>query len=267
MELGLKSDSETIDSLYFALLASAVEDMRILYTASHGGGDLERTLSGSRFSLHERGQFAGSATLLHESEELVDLPAKALQIAHKVLAIERQHGQIDELFAAAVAGEPWEFSRQCLCGQRMGTWRPVYARAADIPGEQAWRYERPENHVPLCYRCAARFGWRVEAVRVQLAMAVWGHRFEAFTRWQTGSLRGTLPRDWDKARFPLWPSRFGRGEWGSGSGALDCSDPRPPDSTCRDTVHIELLESFYPVGTRRRRTVTSPLRPSPASLR
>ncbi len=266
MEQKLKNDRETIDSLYFALLASAVEDMRTLYAASHRGGDLERALSGPRFSVHERGQFAGSATLLQESEGLVDLPAKALQLAHRVLDIERRHGQLDELFAAAVAGQPWEFSRLCLCGQRMGTWRPVYTPTAEMPAEQAWRYTRPENHIPLCYRCAARFGWRVEAVRVQLAMAVWGHRFEAFTRWQAGCLRGTLPGDWDKGRFPLWPSRFGGRTWGSGSGALDCSDPRMPDGSCRDAVHRELLEGFYPTGARRRSKAKTRLQPSPVSV-
>jgi hypothetical protein len=246
------NEVESIDSLVFALLQAAVEDMRTVYNFCKGRDDMDERLLEMRFSVHERGQFVGSAVFIQENNDLIDIPRTALRLAGQLLDAERSHGFLDELLAAAVAGMPWELSRHCLCGLRKGTWRQVYVPLKEIRREQAWRYERPENHVPLCYRCAARFGWRVEAVRIQLAKAFWGFRFEAFTRWQSGCLRGTLDPDWDKSLFPLWPSCFGA-SWGSGSGALNAIEPRMPDATCRGPEHGEIMRYLYPPKTSRRR--------------
>jgi len=235
-----------IHALVHALWVQAVSDMRLVHEVSPvSDGRSIHTLK-KTFAPFERGRIVGSAVFLLECEGMVEFPSGALVLARKVFEMEKNAGYLGDLLAASIGGAPWKFSQECLCGRRVGSWRPVFSPPVGMPIEKSWRYRRPENHVVLCYRCAARFGWRVEAVRVQLAAALWGHRFEAFTRLHHGSQRDCLPSDWDPTSHPLWPADFGGATWHSGSGSLASADPRPPDLQRLPNRCKRALHRFFP---------------------
>ena len=145
--------------------------------------------------------------------------------------------------AASVAGVPWkgDFSNACLRCGKGGSWRPAVLPPSDV-GDSVWRYERPENAVPLCHKCAACLKWNhQEDVRIDLAWGLWGPRFEAFWRWHTAARKNNLPNYWDKLAYPLWPSRFGGQTWESGSGAETHADPRPPQGIPLSGMHQDAL--------------------------
>jgi hypothetical protein len=106
----------------------------------------------------------------------------------------------------------------------------------------AWRYERPENAVPLCKRCAYRLLWpRRESLRIDLAWGLWGPRFEAFWMWHAAREQVRFLENWDLETHPLWPSCFGGDAWETGSGAKAQADPRPPQGVQRTQVHQAAL--------------------------
>ena len=109
-----------------------------------------------------------------------------------------------------------------------------------------WRYDIPENHVPLCRTCAA-YAWpEDDDVRVLWGRAVWGVRFDAWERLHLAFARGEFPR-WDREVTPLWPPAFGGEDWASGKGVLLLRYPRPY-SVKRLAVHRDaarvLLDMF-----------------------
>jgi len=159
---------------------------------------------------------------------------------------------MEELLAASVAGVPWkgDFSNACFRCGKGGSWRPAILPFSDIP-DLSWRYERPENAVPLCHKCAARLKWNhQEDVRIDLAWGLWGPRFEAFWKWHTATLKNRLPADWDKLDYPLWPVQFGGSTWENGSGAEMHAEPRPPQGVQLSNMHRDALARGLGVGPR-----------------
>ena len=104
---------------------------------------------------------------------------------------------------------------------------------------------RPENAVPLCRDCARKLHFaKNEKVRHQLIWGLWGPRFEALERW-LWAVQGEgvyrLPRNWNKADYPLWPEEFGGRDWASGSGDLMNCVPREPKNIRRTHAQKRIL--------------------------
>jgi hypothetical protein len=111
-----------------------------------------------------------------------------------------------------------------------------------LPIESAWRYERPENHIPLCRRCIARIAYRTASAQFALALALWGPRFEAPNAWHCAMTERVLPVDWDPGRDPLWPADFGGETWSTGSGNVRCAEPRSYYGVARSREQRSNLE-------------------------
>jgi len=233
----------SIDRLLFALIKEAVADMRRVHEAHSRSGEVHPTVLQEKFAPWERGQLTNSASFLQEFSNICDLPETALHLSWQVLDVETDF--LAEITAASVAGIPWQgdFPIQCLrCGNPKASWRPVLIPSPDLVHEAAWRYERPENHVPLCRRCVPWLNWgEREDLRLDLAQGLWGRRYEAFLEWHQAAQRGRLPRVWDRETYPLWPSTFGGDTWEAGSGAFEHADPRPPGGVCHTHSHQAVL--------------------------
>ena len=95
-----------------------------------------------------------SAGFLLDFSGAVNLPRGAVRLSRDVLEVEAPH--MDELLAASVAGIPWrhEFPNGCMRCGKPGSWRSVLQAPQHAPLEVTWRYQRPENAVPLCHHCA-----------------------------------------------------------------------------------------------------------------
>ena len=217
---------------------------------------MRSTVLQEKFAPWERGQIVHSAHFLLDFSEACELPETALSLSRKLISAEA--ASADEIAAASEGGIPWknDFPKFCLRCSRSASWRPVLSRPPGLPEEMFWRYERPENHVPLCRRCAAILDWKEkEKLRLDLDRALWGRRFDAFFAFHRALSTRRLPADWDKLTFPLWPAEFGGKTWECGCGALFHADPRPPEGVRRTRAHRAALfrvVSCYG-GTRKRR--------------
>ena len=224
-----------IKDLIFALFAASVADLRRVRAVCgiSGYGRVDPQIIRNRFSPWERGKILASAGFILDCrvEARINIPDGALSLSRQMLEVEKTFQ--DELFAAALAGHPWEkdFPKDCIrCGKK-ATWRFALA-GEDLPPELAWRLKRPENAAPLCRDCARKLHFaKNEKIRRQLLWGLWGPRFEALERW-LWAVQGEgvyrLPRNWDKAEYPLWPEGFGGKNWRTGSGALRYSEPQEP---------------------------------------
>ena len=126
------------------------------------------------------------------------------------------------------------------CG-KPGSWRPILCPNFDAPVEVAWRYQRPENAVPICHHCTETLDLlRDESMQIDLAWGLWGPRFEAMWQWHRALKNNHLPQ-WDQYAYPLWPTEFGGDCWASGSGALKFAEPRPPHAIERNERHMAAL--------------------------
>jgi len=241
--LGAWDVNASIDRLLFALIKEAVADMRRVHEAHGRGREVHLAVLQEKFAPWERGQFANSASFLQEISQLYDLPETALHLSWQVLDAERDC--LADITAASVAGAPWQgdFPIQCLrCGSLKASWRQVFAPPSRLATEIAWRYERPENHVPLCRRCGPWLKWgEREDLRLDLAQGLWGQRFAAFGVWHQAAQRGRFPEGWNRETHPLWPPTFGGNTWETGSGALEHADPRPPVGVCQTRSHPDVL--------------------------
>jgi hypothetical protein len=233
----------SIDRLLFALIKEAVADMRRVHEAHARSREVHADVLREKFALWERGQLTNSASFLQECSALYELPETALHLSWQVLAAEMDG--LAELTAASVAGVPWQadFPIRCLrCGNPKASWRPVLAPSPGLVAESAWRYERPENHVPLCRRCAPWLQWgEREKLRLDLAQSLWGQRYAAFWAWHQAAGREQLPEEWNRETHPLWPQSFGGDTWETGSGAFEHADPRPPVGVCQTLLHQDVL--------------------------
>jgi len=224
-----------LGALFFALLSEAVADIRRIREAH--GYDVQPEIQRNKFALWERGQMVSSAGFLLDFSGAVNLPRGAVRLSRDVLEVEAPH--MDELLAASVAGIPWrhEFPNSCMRCGKPGSWRSVLQAPQYAPLEVTWRYQRPENAVPLCHHCAKTLNFlRDEPLRIDLVWGLWGPRFEALWAWHKALDEKRLPA-WDSNRHPLWPQEFGGSTWETGSGALDCTEPRPPHGVARTEQH------------------------------
>ena len=237
-----------IQDLIFALFAASVADLRRVRSVCgiSGYGRVDPEIIQNHFSPWERGKILASAGFIldYRIEAQISIPDGAISLSRQMLDVENAFQ--DELFAAALAGIPWEkeFSKACIrCGKN-ASWRFVLPNE-NLPPELAWRLKRPENAVPLCRDCARKLHFaKNEKVRRQLLWGLWGPRFEALESWFL-AVRGEgvyrLPRKWSKADFPLWPEGFGGKDWASGSGDLMNCVPREPKEIRRTQAQKRVL--------------------------
>lgn len=240
-----------VDRLLFAMTVQAVADLRRVYDRLKTPQDPvdERVLR--RLPPYQRGEIVQSAGFLLDAAGIYALPHSAVRVAHGVLKAEQNY--LDELVAASAAGVPWQksFPAHCLrCGGK-ASWRPVLSAPDTLIPEAAWRYLRPENAVPLCHACARTLKWHdQEDMRIDLVWGLWGPRFEALLRWHNAARSGTLPSDWPRVEYPLWPAEYGGKTWQSGSGAYIHAEPRPPHGVRRTNAQRRALARILGVAAR-----------------
>ncbi|MEK6752739.1 MAG: hypothetical protein AABZ00_10780 [Chloroflexota bacterium] len=236
---GAMDASIRMDSLLFALLAEAVADIRRIREAHQG--EVKSEIQRRKFEAWERGQIVSSAGFLLDFSRAWNLPDGAVKLSYSVLRVEEPY--LDQLVAASVAGIPWrhEFPNDCMRCGKPGSWRPILNPPPDASVEIAWRYQRPENAIPICHHCTETLDLlRSEALQLDLVWGLWGPRFEAFWQWHRAMKNNHLP-NWDQYAFPLWPPEFGGTTWESGSGALKHAEPRPPHEVTRNEQHMTAL--------------------------
>lgn len=247
-----------MDDLLFALLAEAVADIRRIREAHHG--EVRAEVQRTKFEAWERGQMVSSAGFLLDFARAWSLPEGAVKLSRSVLRAEEPY--LDELVAASVAGIPWrhEFPSHCMRCGKPGSWRPILSPTTDAPVEVAWRYQRPENAVPICHHCTETLGLlRDPSMQIDMAWGLWGPRFEAFWRWHRAVKSNCLP-EWDPYAYPLWPKEFGGDTWEAGSGALKYAEPRPPHDVLRNEQHMSTLRrALYSKRFRGRQPGEAPL--------
>ena len=193
-QYGAVEQGVDLQALLFALLSEAVADIRRIREAH--GYDVRPEIQRNKFALWERGQMLSSAGFLLDFSRAVNLPRGAVRLSRDVLEVEAPH--MDELLAASVAGIPWrhEFPNACMRCGKPGSWRSCAAGSKHAPLEVTWRYQRPENAVPLCHHCAETLNFlRDESLRIDLVWGLWGPRFEALWNWHKAL---------DEDRLPAW---------------------------------------------------------------
>jgi hypothetical protein len=247
-----------LGALLFALLSEAVADIRRIREAH--GYDVQPDVQRNKFALWERGQMVSSAGFLLDFSRAMNLPSGAVRLSREVLEVEAPH--MDELLAASVAGIPWrnEFPNGCMRCGKPGSWRGVLLVPRHAPLEVTWRYQRPENAVPLCHHCAETLNFlRDEPLRIDLVWGLWGPRFEALWSWHRALSQDRLPA-WDTYNHPLWAPEYGGNLWETGSGALTCAEPRPPHGVSRTALHdTALRRALYSKPFRKRQPGEAPL--------
>jgi hypothetical protein len=229
-----------IDSLLFALLAEAVADIRRIREAHRG--QIKPELQRRRFEAWERGQIVSSAGFILDFSQAWDLPHGAVKLSRSVLKAEEPY--LDEIVAASVAGIPWrhEFPKACMRCGKPASWRAVLSPPRRAPVEIAWRYQRPENAIPICHHCTETLRLlRDTPLQLDLVWGLWGPRFEALWGWHRALKANRLPQDWDTYAHPLWPEEYGGKTWETGSGALKFAEPRPPHQVVRSDQHMQAL--------------------------
>jgi ribosomal protein L40E len=230
----------------FALLSDSIAEVRRVPSRCGAERPLRAETLRKHFTVWERGLLLNAACFLVDLPRLtIELPLGALTVAHAILDAERRAGHVLDLVAASMAGAPWrsKLTPTCLVCGRLGTWRMILENEG-LPEEAAWRYERPENHIPLCRRCVARSAFQTRNARFDLAHALWGLRFEALEAWHRAYRAGVIPPEWDPGCDPLWPAAYGGETWASGSGHVRCAEPRPfygVDRTRKQQADLERL--------------------------
>lgn len=243
-----------VDALLFALFAQAMADLRRVRIVSPDGVD--REVLRKRFNLWERGQFASSAGFIMDFSDLYRLPEAAMEVSRDLIQVESPY--LDELFAAAIGDMPWRnvFPGSCVrCGEK-ARWKTALSAPPDTPPEIAWRYQRPENAVPLCRACTMTLDFLNKPIlRIDLVWGLWGKRFEALWSWHK-ALAWNNPPKWDKLSNPLWPPHYGGATWEDGSGALEHATPRMPHGVTRTAMHDEVFWRALSVKGVRKRSLT-----------
>lgn len=257
-QLGAIEPGAQMDSLLFALLSEAVADIRRIREAH--GREIKPEVQRRKFAAWERGQIVSSAGFLLDFSRAWSLPEGAVNLSYSVLKAEEPY--LDEIVAASVAGIPWkpEFPSHCMrCGKK-GSWHSVLQPEPDAPVEILWRYQRPENSVPLCHHCVETLLFlRNQSLQIDLAWGLWGPRFEALWQWHKAVQRKTLS-EWDTYKYPLWPQEFGGESWETGSGSLNHAEPRPPHGIQRSEQHdAALRRALYSRSFRGRQPGDAPL--------
>lgn len=258
-QLGAMDAGLRMDSLLFALLSEAVADIRRIREAHQG--EVRPEIQRAKFEAWERGQIVSSAGFILDFSSAWSLPDNAVKLSYSVLKAEEPY--LDEIVAASVAGIPWrhEFPNACMRCGKPGSWHPILTPVPDAPVEITWRYQRPENAIPICHHCTETLNLlRDESLRIDLVWGLWGPRFEAFWQWHRAMKNQRLPKDWDPCAFPLWPMDYGGDEWETGSSALKHAEPRPPHNIARNEQHMDALRrALYSKPFRGRQLGEAPL--------
>jgi hypothetical protein len=248
-----------MDGLLFALLAEAVADIRRIREAHRDV--IHPELQRQKFEAWERGQIVSSAGFILDLSHAWHLPDGAVKLSYSVLQAEEPY--LDEIVAASVAGIPWrhEFPNHCMRCGKPASWRPILNPAPHAPVEILWRYQRPENAIPICHHCTETLKLlRNESLQVDLVWGLWGPRFEALWQWHRAIRTKRLPAHWDLYTHPLCPRDFGGESWETGSGALTSAEPRPPHQVLRNEQHMQTLRrALYSKKFRGRQPGETPL--------
>jgi hypothetical protein len=257
-QFGALDANARFDSLLFAILAEAVADMRRIREAH--GTNVQPEVHRKKFEAWERGQMVSSAGFLLDFSKAWSLPPNAVRLSYSILKAEEPY--LDEIVAASVAGIPWkhEFPCHCIRCGKVGSWRSVLMPSPNAPVEITWRYQRPENSVPICHHCTETLEFlRNESLQIDLAWGLWGPRFEALWQWHKAVQENCLPA-WDPYTYPLWPREFGGDTWETGSGALKYAEPRPPHNIARSELHdTALRRALFSKAFRGRQLGDAPL--------
>jgi len=210
-----------------------------------------------RLSPERRGEFISAAGWVvgFVPATTTSIPRGLVKLSRKVIEVERQSPFYLELFAAAIAGEPWRSEemegdagrQKCIrCGKN-SLWLPVLSTPKKMPPELTWRMGRPENHIPVCGTCRQKLfrgdgdGKGCRSRKIDLAWSLWGNRFESYWDWYHAYENNGLPEDWDVIEYPLWPKKYGGNTWETGSGHVrDCA-PRGPRGILRSKNHQDAL--------------------------
>ena len=239
-QLGAMDPNTRMDGLVFALLAEAVADIRRIRDAHRG--EVRPDIQRRKFETWERGQIVSSAGFILDFSRTWSLPNGAVKLSYSVLKAEEPY--LDEIVAASVAGIPWrhEFPNHCMRCGKPASWRPILNPAPNAPVEILWRYQRPENAIPICHHCTETLNLlRDESLQIDLVWGLWGPRFEALWQWHHALKNKRLPNHWDLYLQPLWPHEYGGGTWETGSGAIHLAEPRPPRDVLRSEQHMQAL--------------------------
>jgi len=249
LPVGGTDSSISVTHMLFAMFADALSDLRsVKSTCMNEKGLLDPNKLVARYAPWERGQILASAgfVLDFSPETKWTLPRGVIPLSADLVKCENQYA--DDLLAASQGAVPsWRtnLKAQCLgCGGG-GSWRFVLPTDPALPVEIAWRLLRPENNIPLCNRCAARFKVAKKAnIRYELGSSFWGARFEALEKWYHAVLArdGSLTRDWNKGTHPLWPATYGGETWEAGSGAVMYIEPLWPLNVERAPDQINFLK-------------------------
>jgi len=235
--------------LLFRLFADSYAHIRsVKMTCLNEKGILDPQKLKQRYSPWDRGNILSSAGFIldNRNDPRWNLPPGAFPLCVDLVRTERQFS--DELLAAMNGSMPgWKTSLKAVCigCGRNGSWRPVLDVPPAMPPEISWRLLRPENHIPLCKYCTARYKTADNPrIRLALARAFWGARFSALEYWFecAQGLNGGLPEDWNKGSHPLWPDTFGGDTWESGSGATRHVTPAWPRNVERTPDQIAYLK-------------------------
>ena len=248
-----------LDGVLFGSLADSVDLMRHVVESPTicKDGKISPMALHAHIPVWERGKIVNSAAYIKEmsigGKWLI--PRGALDISRQILAAEASYQE--ELEAASLAGVPWRGTfnpgqESCMrCGGR-ASWRFVLKRPPGMPKEVAWRLARPENAVPICRRCVNIVKVEKDEIRYDLAWGLWAERFEALHRWYIAVQDDGLPKNWNKADYPLWPKEFGGSTWEEGSGSFTCCTPRSARGIKRRQVHFAALNRVLEVASYRR---------------
>jgi hypothetical protein len=251
--------NDGLDRLLISVLRVAVRDMRSLKATSRlfsPDGSIDYVAL-QQLSPERRGEFISAAGWVIEfvPATRISIPRGVVRLSRKVIEVERQSPFYLELFAAAIAGEPWRSEemegdagrQKCIrCGKN-SSWLPVLSTPKNMPPELTWRMCRPENHIPLCGACRQKLfrgdrdGKGCRSRKIDLAWSLWGNRFESYWDWYRAYENNGLPEDWDVIEYPLWPKEYGGNTWETGSGHVrDCA-PRGPRGIIRSKNHQDAL--------------------------
>jgi hypothetical protein len=249
LPIGGTDSSVSVTHMLFAMFADALSDLRsVKSTCMNQKGLLDPNKLVERYTPWERGQILASAgfVLDFSPETKWTLPRGVIPLSADLVKYEIQYA--DDLLAASHGAVPsWRtnLKAQCLgCGGG-GSWRSVLPTDPALPVEISWRLLRPENNIPLCNRCAARFKVAKKAnIRYELGSSFWGARFAALEKWYYAVLAGdrSLARDWNKGTHPLWPATYGGETWETGSGAIMHIEPLWPFNVERTPEKISFLK-------------------------
>jgi hypothetical protein len=249
LPIGGTDSCVSVTHMIFAMFADALSDLRsVKSTSMNDRGLLDPNKLVAHYEPWERGQILASAgfVLDFSPETKWTLPRGVVPLSADLVKCESPYAE--ELLAASQGAIPsWRASLKavCLgCGGG-GSWRSILPTEPDMSVEISWRLLRPENNLPLCNRCAARFKVAKKPdIRYNLGRSFWGARFEPLERWYE-AVRNShdLPTAWDRSTHPLWPESYGGSTWESGSGAIIHVEPLWPQAVNRTREQIAYLKN------------------------